>query len=69
MGNKMPAFYHLTLGLYVVTQKEYATLTEKEIMYIDSFKSLLPLLPTLFLWTVTKKILKILEIIVGYGRC
>lgn len=24
MKNKMPAFYHLTPGLYVVTQKEYA---------------------------------------------
>lgn len=57
----------MTVGLYIVTQKEYAILTEKEIMYIDSFKSLLLLLSTLFF--SKQQLTRILEIFVGYGSC
>lgn len=41
IGNKVTAFYHLARGFYTDTRKEYSTLNEKEIMYINSFKSLL----------------------------
>lgn len=67
MGNKVSVFYQMTVGLHIVTQKEYATLTKKEIMYPDSFKSLLLLLSTLFF--SEKRLTRILEILVDYGRC